>query len=133
MLANSGLGTMLGRADLSSFGVAPVSVQADRYAFTTTSVQQSSPLQQVANAGPGRLAAGTLIVGVVGLGAFYLWTRSHQNADHFHSGVDSVLLYGVSAIIVINLVRIGAGKLAAQPGVVGQIGSAIGGLVHFSD
>ena len=132
-LANSGLSMMLGRTDLAAIGVAPVSVPADRYAFTTTSVQQSSPTQRIASAGKGRLSTGALMIGVIGLGGFYIWTRSHQNTDHFHAGIDSIALYGISAIIVINLVRIGAGKLATQHGPLGEIGSSIGGLVHFGD
>ncbi|HEV3129585.1 MAG TPA: hypothetical protein VGY32_11415 [Solirubrobacteraceae bacterium] len=51
--------------------------------------------------------------------------------SHFHATVDSVLLYGVSAIIVINLTRIIAAKLGAMPGVLGTIGQNAGALVHF--
>lgn len=50
---------------------------------------------------------------------------------HYHATVEHILLYGVSAIIVINLVRIASAKLGAQPGVIGQIGKSTGALVTF--
>lgn len=50
---------------------------------------------------------------------------------HFHSNIESVIFAGIAAILVINLVRMLAGLLAARSGIVGQLGSAIGATVHF--
>lgn len=52
---------------------------------------------------------------------------------HFHATVDSILLYGVSAIIVINLTRIVAAKLGTMPGALGTVGQNVGALVHFGN
>lgn len=51
---------------------------------------------------------------------------------HYHATIEHVLLYGVSAILVINLTRIAAVKLGTQPGIVGSIGRSVGALVTFS-
>jgi hypothetical protein len=50
---------------------------------------------------------------------------------HWHFSAENVLFAGISAIIVINLTRFAAAKMAAQPGVVGTIGNAIGATVTF--
>lgn len=51
---------------------------------------------------------------------------------HWHSSIEDVILYGVSAIIMINLIRFGAAKLAKVDGPVGTIGHAAGALVTFA-
>jgi hypothetical protein len=51
--------------------------------------------------------------------------------EHFHVSIDAVLVYGISAIIVINLLRILFAKMAQLPGPVGAIGVSLGALVHF--
>jgi hypothetical protein len=51
--------------------------------------------------------------------------------EHWHATVDHVLLYGVSAIIVINITRILAAKLGAMDGPLGTVGQNVGALVHF--
>jgi hypothetical protein len=51
--------------------------------------------------------------------------------DHYHATIEHILLYGVSAIIVINLVRIGAAKLGTMDGAMGAAGRSIGALVTF--
>lgn len=47
---------------------------------------------------------------------------------HWHASVENVLLYGISAIIVINLVRIGGGMLV-QHERTERIGNALVALV----
>ena len=51
---------------------------------------------------------------------------------HFHGGVEHVLLYGVSAIIVIDVLGLVAGRMVAsnQP-YVSQVGKALGAIVPF--
>ena len=48
---------------------------------------------------------------------------------HWHVSIENVLVYGVSAIIVINLARIGSAKLIEREGKLGDIGRAIGAVV----
>ena len=50
---------------------------------------------------------------------------------HFHAGIEHVILYGVSAVIFIDVMGLVAGKLAAQSGYVGQFGRALGAVVPF--
>lgn len=49
--------------------------------------------------------------------------------EHWHTSVDAILFAGISAIIVINLVRIIAAKAASRGGTLGQIGQSLGALV----
>lgn len=49
-------------------------------------------------------------------------------SGHFHFGVDSVLFAGISAIIVINLVRIASG-LMIKTGTGENAGKALAALV----
>lgn len=51
--------------------------------------------------------------------------------DHYHATIEHILLYGVSAIIVINLTRIAAAKIGAMDGVMGSVGRSVGALVTF--
>lgn len=130
-ISNAGLAGMLGRADLGMVGVAPSNVPQDPYAFGLQRRQQNDRSGGGGTgSGAGRLSAGFLAGAVVGLGAFYVWTRSHQE-QHFHTSIDSILLYGVSAIVVINVTRLAAGKMATQGGAVGDVGASLGALVHF--
>lgn len=50
---------------------------------------------------------------------------------HWHVSVDNVIVYGVSAIIVINLVRLLASAMVAAGGNWETPGKVLGGLVHF--
>ncbi len=51
---------------------------------------------------------------------------------HWHFSAENVLFAGVSAIVVINLVRWGSAKLAASDNTtVATVGTAIGGTVNF--
>lgn len=52
-------------------------------------------------------------------------------SGHWHLGVDHVLIYGLSAIVVINLVRIIAAWMVNRGGKLETAGTVIGGLVHF--
>lgn len=49
---------------------------------------------------------------------------------HFHSGIVAVLFAGVSAIVVFNLVRFSAAKLAENPSTE-KLGKTMGSLVTF--
>lgn len=50
--------------------------------------------------------------------------------NHIHSDVLSILIYGASAILVINLVRLGAAKLTEYR-TTETFGRVAGSLVHF--
>lgn len=52
-------------------------------------------------------------------------------SHHWHMGLEHVIFTGLSAIVFINLVRIGAFHLAKQDGPLGDFGTAVGGLVTF--
>lgn len=49
---------------------------------------------------------------------------------HWHASIENILFVGVSAILVINLGRIVAGRMAAQSGAVGDLGRSLGALVR---
>lgn len=51
---------------------------------------------------------------------------------HFHFNGDAVLFAGLSAIVVINLLRWLFGWLAQRGGTLGSIGAGLGGMVHFA-
>lgn len=53
-------------------------------------------------------------------------------SEHFHTGLENVIFYGLSAILVINITRFVAAKMAKSnnPSIAG-IGSAIGATVQF--
>lgn len=53
-------------------------------------------------------------------------------SEHWHLTVDHIIIYGVSALIFFNLVKIVAAKAGAQPGPIGTAGRAVGSLVTFS-
>lgn len=48
--------------------------------------------------------------------------------SHFHTGIDAVLFAGISAIIVINLVRIGSAQLVLHERT-RPLGTALAALV----
>lgn len=48
---------------------------------------------------------------------------------HWHGSVDNILLYGLSAILVINLGRIGAGWLVKKGGKAAALGESVGALL----
>lgn len=50
---------------------------------------------------------------------------------HYHATVEHILLYGVSAIIVINLWRVAAAWAGTKGGAIGTIGHAAGTLTTF--
>lgn len=51
---------------------------------------------------------------------------------HWHFSAENVLFAGLSAIIVINIVRLGSAKLAASNNdMVAKIGTSIGATVNF--
>lgn len=50
---------------------------------------------------------------------------------HFHAGIEHVILYGVSAVIFIDVIGLLSAKLATQPGMVGQIGKSLGAVIPF--
>jgi hypothetical protein len=50
---------------------------------------------------------------------------------HWHSGIESVALYGLSAVIFINLMRFVAAWLAGMPGGIGGLGKSMGALVTY--
>lgn len=51
---------------------------------------------------------------------------------HYHFNGDQVLFAGLSAIVVINLFRWLFAWLAQRSGVLGSIGTGLGGMVHFA-
>jgi hypothetical protein len=48
---------------------------------------------------------------------------------HYHTGLAHILTTAIGVIIVINVARVVAGKMAKSSGVVGTIGVGIGALV----
>jgi hypothetical protein len=54
-----------------------------------------------------------------------------MTGGHWHIGVDHIIVYGVSAIIVINLVRLIASAMVANGGTWETPGKVLGSLVHF--
>lgn len=52
--------------------------------------------------------------------------------EHYHLTIEHVVIYGVSALLFFNVLRIVAVKLGAQPGPIGTAGRAVGALVTFS-
>lgn len=50
---------------------------------------------------------------------------------HFHFGVEAVLFAGLSAIVVINLLRLGLAPIASRDDRLGTIGKSAAALVHF--
>ena len=50
---------------------------------------------------------------------------------HYHASIEHIILYGVSAILFINIVGLGAAMLAKRDGVIGAAGKAIGSVVPF--
>ena len=51
-------------------------------------------------------------------------------SNHLHTDALSILIYGLSAILVINLVRLGTAKLTEYPATAG-FGRVAGSLVHY--
>ena len=50
---------------------------------------------------------------------------------HWHFSAEDVLVYGVSAIIVINLARMLSAQIADKPGLLGSLGRGVAATVHF--
>ena len=51
---------------------------------------------------------------------------------HFHASLENVLLYGLSAIVVIDVLGIAAARMAgSHVKAVSQIGEALGAIVPF--
>ena len=50
---------------------------------------------------------------------------------HYHTSIDHIAITTVEVIVGITVLRLIAGWLAQQPGVVGQVGTTIGGIVTF--
>ena len=51
--------------------------------------------------------------------------------EHFHTDIVAVLTAGISAIIVIHLIRFAATPLAKRNDMLGTVGKAMGGLVTY--
>lgn len=50
---------------------------------------------------------------------------------HWHSGAENILMYGLSAIVVLNVWRVLSAHVAKQDGLIGQVGKSAGALVSF--
>jgi hypothetical protein len=50
---------------------------------------------------------------------------------HWHGSIENILLYGISAIIVIDVLGLVAAKATERPGTVGQFGRALGAVIPF--
>ena len=48
---------------------------------------------------------------------------------HWHGSIDNILLYGFSAILVINGGRLLAGWMVKRGGSIAKVGEAVGALV----
>lgn len=51
--------------------------------------------------------------------------------NHWHISIDNILLYGVSALIVFNVIRLVASLMVAKGGALETPGKVLGSLVHF--
>lgn len=52
--------------------------------------------------------------------------------EHYHASIEHILVYGVSAILVINLTRIISGWMVnSKVSGLQTVGKAAGSLVHF--
>lgn len=51
-------------------------------------------------------------------------------ANHYHTDIVSLAITTVAVVLMINLWRLGAAKLAEYPATAGA-GKVLGGLVHF--
>jgi hypothetical protein len=54
-----------------------------------------------------------------------------MEGKHWHHGIENIIVYGISALIFFNLLKISAAKASRLPGFPGQIGKAVGGLTYF--
>jgi hypothetical protein len=55
-----------------------------------------------------------------------------MDGKHWHTGLEHILLYGVSALIVFNLIRIGAARATTSSNrFVSSAGQVAGSLVRF--
>lgn len=50
---------------------------------------------------------------------------------HWHGSIEDVLMYGISAIIVIDVLGIAAAQMAKRDGIVGTLGHSLGAIVPF--
>lgn len=50
---------------------------------------------------------------------------------HYHAGIQHIIVYGISAVIFIDVMGLLAAKLAAQPGMAGKFGAAFGAVIPF--
>lgn len=50
---------------------------------------------------------------------------------HYHASIEDILLYGISAIIVIDLLGLAAVHLRTRSGPIGTFGNALGAIVPF--
>lgn len=50
---------------------------------------------------------------------------------HWHGSVDNIVLYGISAIIVIDVLGLSAAWMAQRDGAIGTFGKALGAIVPF--
>ncbi len=50
---------------------------------------------------------------------------------HWHGSIEDVLMYGISAIIVIDVLGLLAAHMAKRQGVVGTLGQSLGAIVPF--
>ncbi len=53
--------------------------------------------------------------------------------EHYHGTIEHILLYGVSALIFLNIWRLVAVQLGKQEGAIGTIGTSMGALTHFGN
>ena len=52
-------------------------------------------------------------------------------SGHWHVSAENVLIYGVSALIVFNLIRLLAAAMVGAGGAWEAPGKVLGGLIHF--
>lgn len=50
---------------------------------------------------------------------------------HFHAGIQHVILYGIAAVIFIDVAGLSAAWLMKRGGMVGQVGTALGAVIPF--
>jgi len=51
--------------------------------------------------------------------------------SHFHTGIQHILIYGISAVVFIDVTALIAAKLSGINGPVGTFGKALGAVIPF--
>ena len=54
-------------------------------------------------------------------------------SNHWHLAIDHILIYGMSAILTIHIMRFIAAQMVTREGAIKQAGEALAGIVSFGE